>query len=933
MLSANRPKLAFCVAALLATIPLSVAYAQADDATDMAGTVSIGGLLPLTGDRSSVGAHLKAAAELAVADFNEYLSEQGAEWRLEMIFEDSATNPVMALDKFQLLHSHGIEVVVGPFTSASIQSVKGYADTSGMLAISPGSNAPALAIPDDSIYRMVPDANNQGKAMGKLLEAHGIRALVPMWRGDVYGDGLRDAVAKNFESRGGFVHEGVRYHPDPHELSLEASILADAVQEMVDRYGAERVAVFLIAFDEFLPILQSASNYEVLTQVRWLGGQPIAGQGPLVTDAIASEFAGQVDFAALQLLIGPGSRYGDVSSRLTTLLGTAPSTYSYPIYDSVWVAGMSIIESGSAAAADVKAVLPDVAAAHDGVIASNELNDAGDLVVANYQIWRVTDGTWDIGGKYSSVRDFLTAETGPSGTVEVGVVYPLTGGSGSASSEELAATQLGADDFNAFLRGMDAGWELALAIEDAGADPATALEKVRTLHSRGIGIILGPDTSSRTAQIKPYADANDMMLVSCCSTAPSLAIPGDSVFRLFLDDSKQGAAMGKLLESEGIGAVVPIWRGDIYGDDLVESVRNNFESRGGTVAGGVRYNPDAVELASEVSALAEDVQAMANKHGTDRVAVFMVSFGESGQIVREAANHDILDDIRWFGSESLTKGAALTEEGAAREFASKVGFTSMQIAEDRGDVYERVRSHLLEKHGRDPTAFAYQAYDIAWLVGLSILQAGSADAASAKSVFHDVAADYDGTLGPTTLNEAGDLVSAYYDIWQVTGDGWTETGRYSLLRDAIVAKEPAEPITVNGTGFAPDFYIGGGDVHAMSTNPQESTLIIEMMATKAGSLEITLPRALIDSRSAGDADGPLFVLVDGLAAPFEETNADDRSRTLQIDFDAGSETIEVVGTWVTVPEFGMVAALVLAAATALIVAIPARSRLGAVSGY
>lgn len=933
MLKSNLPKTTLGVAILLAAIPLSVAYAQADDGTDMTGTIPIGGLLPLTGDRSSVGAHLKAAAELAVADFNEYLSGQGAEWRLEMIFEDSATSPVMALDKFQLLHAHGIEVVVGPFTSASTQGVKGYADTNGMLAISPGSNAPALAIPDDSIYRMVPDANNQGKAMGKLLEAHGIRALVPVWRGDVYGDGLRDAVAKNFESRGGFVHEGVRYHPDPHELSLEVSILADSVQEMADRYGAEQVAVFLIAFDEFLPIVQSASNYEVLTQVRWLGGQPIAGQDPLVADAISSEFAGQVDFAALQLLIGPGSRYGDVSSRLTTLLGTAPSTYSYPIYDSVWVAGKSIMASGSAAAADIKAVLPGVAAAHDGVIASNELNDAGDLVVANYQIWRVINGTWDTGGKYSSVRDFLTAETGPSGRVEVGVVYPLTGGSGPAISEELAATQLGADDFNTFLRGMDAGWELALAIEDAGADPATALEKVRTLHSRGIGIILGPDTSSRTAQIKPYADANDMMLVSCCSTAPSLAIAGDSVFRLFLDDSKQGAAVGKLLESEGIVAAVPIWRGDIYGDDLVESVRNNFEYHGGTVAGGVRYNPDAAGLAGEVSALAEEVQAMANQHGADRVAVFIVSFGESGQIVREAANHDILDDVRWFGSESLTKGAALTGEEAARGFASRVGFTSMQMAEDRGEVYERVRSHMLEKHGRDPTAFAYQAYDIAWLVGLSILQAGSAEAAAVKSVFRDVAADYDGTLGPTTLNEAGDLVSAYYDIWQVTGDGWTETGRYSLLRDAIGAKEPAQPITVNGTGFAPDFYIGGGDVHAMRTNPQESTLIIEMMATKAGSLEITLPRALIDSSSTEGTDGPLFVLVDGRAAPFKETSTGDHSRTLQIDFGAGSETIEVVGTWVTVPEFGTVAALVLAAATASVAAISARSRLGAVPGY
>ena len=906
----------------------------------LTGTVTIGALLPLTGEVSSIGADMRAAAELAEADFNDYLADQDADWRLEVLIEDTATNPVISLEKFQLLYSRGVEVVVGPFASANVQNIKGYSDTNNLLILSPGSTSPALAIPGDSVYRMVPDDNNQGKVIGNLFDTHGMEAMVPIWRGEIYGDGLQRAAAEDFESRGGFVHEGVRYNPDAPELSLEVSALADAVQEMADQYGADKVGVFMISFDEFLQIVQSASQYDILTQVKWYGAESVAEHEQFVSDSIAAEFAEQVDITTVQILIGPGERYGDVSSKLTEQLGSAPNSFAYPTYDSVWVVAKSIMETGSASASDVNSVLRDVAAAHDGSVSSNELNDAGDLALANYQIWKIVDNAWDVRGKYSAGKDFLSAETGPSGEVEVGVIYPLTGRLSSKGAENLAGTQLGAADFNAFLRSINEDWQMVLSVEDSETDPNAALEKAQTLFSRGIDIVIGPETSGNTGQVKPYADTNDMMLISCCSTAPSLAIAGDSVFRLVPDDSKQGVAVGKLLESQGIQAVVPIWRGDAYGDGLEESSRNNFESRGGTVSEGIRYNPEAIEFSGEVSALADEVQALVDQYGADNVAVFMISFDESVQIVQGSANYPVLSEVRWFGSESLTKGTPLIEDRISRDFTNTVQFTSMQIAENRGSVYDRVQSHILEEYGRDPTTFVYQAYDAAWLVGLSILKTGETDAATVKSVFHDVAANYDGALGATTLNEAGDLAAADYAVWQIVGDGWIETGKYSLLDDAIdVMTQPTDMmmvddlIMVDGTEFAPDFEISGGDVSAMHTNPQENMLIIEIASTEDGSVEITLPRDLIDSKLADDADDMFFVLVDGEEADFTETDATGDSRTLQIDFRAGSERIEVIGTWAAVPEFGTIAALVLAAAIISIVAISARSRLSIVPRF
>ncbi len=86
--------------------------------------------------------------------------------------------------------------------------------------------------------------------------------------------------------------------------------------------------------------------------------------------------------------------------------------------------------------------------------------------------------------------------------------------------------------------------------EDSATNPVIALEKLTSLNAKGIKIIVGPETSSNIRNIKGYADSNNMMLISCCSSAPALAIPNDSVFRLVPDDSNQGSAIAKLMQHE-----------------------------------------------------------------------------------------------------------------------------------------------------------------------------------------------------------------------------------------------------------------------------------------------------------------------------------------------------------------------------------------------
>ena len=62
---------------------------------------------------------------------------------------------------------------------------------------------------------------------------------------------------------------------------------------------------------------------------------------------------------------------------------------------------------------------------------------------------------------------------------------------------------------------------------------------------------------------------------------------GDNVFRFVPDDIHQAQAISKQMWNDGIRIVVPFWRTDVYGNDLVKAVKHSFRDLGGRVADGV----------------------------------------------------------------------------------------------------------------------------------------------------------------------------------------------------------------------------------------------------------------------------------------------------------------------------------------------------------
>ena len=372
-----------------------------------------------------------------------------------------------------------------------------------------------------------------------------------------------------------------------------------------------------------------------------------------------------------------------------------------------------------------------------------------------------------------------------SGVVNIGLILPLSGDLATHGLENLEGSRFGVVEFNKHLEEIGAPWTLKMTSEDSATSPVIALEKLTALNAKGIKMIVGPETSSNIRNMKGYSDSNNMLLVSCCSSAPALAIPNDSVYRLVPDDSNQGTALSKLIQHEGIKVLVPVWRGDTWGDGLSDATTSSFVKRGGEIDEGVRYNPESPEFSASTSLLAEKVQGYVDKYGKDKVGVLFLGFAEILQFTQSASQHEILDDVRWFGPGANTKEHKLIEDPIGLEFSTNVQFTTVQFAASKNPTYDKVQDHLTETLGTEPNTFVHSSYDAVWIIGLAILETQSTDVTTIKSVISDIAENYSGAIGPTILNEAGDLAQADYEIWGIRGGEWVLLGQYTQSTDSI----------------------------------------------------------------------------------------------------------------------------------------------------
>jgi branched-chain amino acid transport system substrate-binding protein len=355
--------------------------------------------------------------------------------------------------------------------------------------------------------------------------------------------------------------------------------------------------------------------------------------------------------------------------------------------------------------------------------------------------------------------------------------------------------EIGIEDVNQYLAAGQTGMHFTASIQDTKLDPAVALTSITAMKANGIEVVIGPQSSAEVAAIRTYANDNNMLVVSQSSTAGSLAIGNDNIFRLTPSDTLEAVALVGVMKADGQKTIIPFWRNDAGNIGLQVATRALFAAVG-TVKAGVQYDAGQTNFAASLAALKTQIQtSITERGGTAGVAVAHAGFDEVVQIFTAAAADPVFSSVRWYGTDGTALNEPLRTNAVAAGFARTVNFWTPTPGVDEGARarWEPVATRIAAKAGMQPDAFALAVYDAVWITAQAYLATGGRGHPQILKSALVVAADgLYGASGWTTLNAAGDRRFGDFDFFALSQSGsnytWGLAAQYNTRTGVLIRK-------------------------------------------------------------------------------------------------------------------------------------------------
>lgn len=360
----------------------------------------------------------------------------------------------------------------------------------------------------------------------------------------------------------------------------------------------------------------------------------------------------------------------------------------------------------------------------------------------------------------------LAARTSPDQQIKVGGLLSLTGNWSDLGTQCHVMMQIGAEQMEQLLRhfnprGIPAtrfggGVTFDLMIEDTLLDPATAASAAARLIAQGAQFIIGPQSSSEVAEVRKITDPAGVVQISPGSTASSLALPNDTVFRFVPADSLESKAVAELANIEGVKTIIPVWRADDGNRGLVNSLRTFAPPLGITVLPGTEYPTTNAPFSSVATSIAATVATAKAQLNLNQIAVYLAAFEEASDFLPFAATHSDLGGVKWYAGDGVALVSDYLKPGAA-QFASQTRMIAPlpALPEETQQLRDPILPKLIAAGMPAPLPYAFAGYDAFVCATLAWVLAGG-DRTAVSSVLPSVARTFMGTTGWTVLNAAGD---------------------------------------------------------------------------------------------------------------------------------------------------------------------------------
>lgn len=210
------------------------------------GVLTIGTLLPQTGDLAFLGPPEFAGVDVAVEEINAAGGVLGKP--VTKIHSDSGdTKTDIASQSVDKLLQQNVDAIVGAASSGVSFTVIDKIVNAGVIQFSPANTSPDFTTYNDKglYFRTAPSDVLQGRVLGDLMIQDGNESVAILNRQDSYGTGLAAEVKKAVEGGGGTVTDVIAYDPSAADFAAEVSKIK----------AGNPSGLALIAFDETKKII------------------------------------------------------------------------------------------------------------------------------------------------------------------------------------------------------------------------------------------------------------------------------------------------------------------------------------------------------------------------------------------------------------------------------------------------------------------------------------------------------------------------------------------------------------------------------------------------------------------------------------------------------------------------------------------------------
>ena len=255
------------------TMGLAACGSDDSDSTDSGGTgggetidLTIGNLVPLSGDLADFGPPGQKAAEMAAGQINDAIKKNGLDDTVTLKTEDDQTSDSAGVSAARKLVDGGASCIAGSWASSvTIPVARSVSIREGVLQISPASTSDEITgLEDDGLLnRTVPPDSFQGPtladAVAEDLDGAEGKTVNIGARNDAYGTGLTDSFTQAWEDAGGKIGESVIYDPEAATYNSEAAKITSGNPD------ATVIFDFPETFAKVGPALVRTGNYDPKT--------------------------------------------------------------------------------------------------------------------------------------------------------------------------------------------------------------------------------------------------------------------------------------------------------------------------------------------------------------------------------------------------------------------------------------------------------------------------------------------------------------------------------------------------------------------------------------------------------------------------------------------------------------------------------------------